>query len=50
MKPLEYDLVQLCDRYDQGGSYARRSDRKRELRLMAKQLGCGPKTDVPLIC
>jgi hypothetical protein len=38
MKPLEYDLVQLCDRYDQGGSYARRSDRKRDLRLMAKQL------------
>jgi site-specific recombinase XerC len=38
MKPLEYDLVQLCERYDQGGSYARRSDRKRDLRLMAKQL------------
>lgn len=38
MHKLEYDLVQLCNRHGTGGSYGRRADRKRDLRLMAKQL------------
>ena len=38
MKPLEYDLMRLCDLYDKQGAFASRADRRRLLLQMARQL------------